>query len=79
MNDLCVYIYIYIYIYLCSAAAVDELLDAALLHALNHVTKCGAAIKASNDALKADPEAEAPRDQGFTRPKVKLCLWKLSV
>ncbi len=62
---------------MCSTAAADELLDAALLHAVNHVTKCGAAIKAGNEALKSNPEAEAPRDQGFTRPKVNSLLMRV--
>ena len=58
-----------------SAHAPDDLLDAVLLHCLAHVGASAAAIKRNSERLKAgnsgtDGASEAPRDQGFTRPKV---------
>ena len=54
----------------CSAEDPDPLMDACLLHCLNHVTTAASRIKKNNERLKANPEEEVPRDQGFTRPKV---------
>lgn len=45
-------------------------MDAILLHCLDHVASGAQVIKKHNEALKADPTTETPRDQGFTRPKV---------
>ena len=45
-------------------------MDAALLHCLDHIAATSQRIKRNNDALKADPDADVPRDQGFTRAKV---------
>ena len=45
-------------------------MDAYLLHVIHHISIAAARIKKNNDALKADREAAAPRDQGFTRAKV---------
>lgn len=47
----------------------DELLDAALLHCIDHVVASSQRIKKHKDALKAEAEADVPRDQGFTRCK----------
>lgn len=41
-----------------------------LLHCLDHIAASAQSIKKHNEALKADPLSETPRDQGFTRPKV---------
>ncbi|KAK9820865.1 hypothetical protein WJX81_006561 [Elliptochloris bilobata] len=62
-----------------SAEAPDALLDAVLLHCLAHVGAAAAAIKRNSERLKGGETgvtgaAEAPRDQGFTRPKVLLLL-----
>ena len=46
-------------------------MDAALLHCISHVALSAARIKKNNEAAKlGDIDAEAPRDQGFTRAKV---------
>ena len=45
-------------------------MDACLLHCINHCSKTAELIKKNSQQLKAEPDAEAPRDQGFTRPKV---------
>lgn len=47
-------------------------MDAVLLHCLNHCNKAADAIKKGNEQLKGAPKGsvDAPRDQGFTRPKV---------
>lgn len=56
------------------ADAADPALDAVLLHCLNHCTKVADRIKRGNEAVRGGLEGtEAPRDQGFTRPKVRLC------
>ena len=57
----------------CRTDAPDPLLDAVLLHCLNHCAKVADRVKRGNDRLKAGEGAagEAPRDQGFTRPKVR--------
>ena len=49
-------------------------MDAVLLHCLNHCNKAADAIKKGNEQLKGAPKgsADAPRDQGFTRPKVGM-------
>ena len=56
----------------CRPDAPDPLLDAVLLHCLNHCAKAADRVKSGNERLKAgDGRAtEPPRDQGFTRPKV---------
>ena len=56
----------------CRVGAQDAVMDAVLLHCLNHCNKAADAIKKGNEQLKGAPKggAEAPRDQGFTRPKV---------
>ena len=54
----------------CRADAPDHLLDAVLLHCLSHVADSAARIKHNNDAIKAAPDVEPPRDQGFVRAKV---------
>lgn len=46
------------------------MVDAALLHCLDHVAATAQRIKKNNDALKAQPDLDVPQDQGFTRPKV---------
>ena len=51
--------------------APDAALDAVLLHCLNHCTKVADRIKKGNEAVRSGLQGtEAPRDQGFTRPKV---------
>ena len=59
-------------IWCCRVGMEDAVMDAVLLHCLNHCNKAADAIKKGNEQLKAAPKgsAEAPRDQGFTRPKV---------
>lgn len=56
----------------CRVGAPDPAMDAVLLHCLNHCNKAADAIKKGNEALKGAPKgsADAPRDQGFARPKV---------
>ena len=54
----------------CRAHASDPILDAYLLHVINHINASAARIKKNNEALKAGAESDAPRDQGFTRAKV---------
>lgn len=54
----------------CRPDAQDPALDACLLHCINHCSKTAELIKKNNQQVKADPDLEAPRDQGFTRPKV---------
>ncbi|KAL3145860.1 hypothetical protein ABBQ38_015229 [Trebouxia sp. C0009 RCD-2024] len=54
--------------------AQDPVLDACLLHCINHCSKTAELIKKNNQQAKADPDSEAPRDQGFTRPKVLILL-----
>ena len=55
----------------CRAHAADPILDAYLLHVINHINASAARIKKNNEAVKAGAESDAPRDQGFTRAKVK--------
>ena len=57
---------------MCRVEESDPLMDACLLHCLNHCTKTAAAIKRNNEQLKAQggTEGDPPRDQGFTRPRV---------
>ena len=58
----------------CSAAAPDPLMDACLLHCIAHVAAAAARIRKNNERAKSgdiDADAEAPRDQGFTRAKVR--------
>lgn len=50
----------------------DPLLDGCLLHVVSHVVECGEHVRKHNEALKASPSQETPRDQGFTRPRVGL-------
>ncbi len=52
--------------------APDPLLDAVLLHCLNHCAKAADRVKSGNERLKTDDGTgiEPPRDQGFARPKV---------
>jgi hypothetical protein len=57
-------------LYTCSAHAADVILDAYLLHIINHINASAARIKKNNEALKAGAESDEPRDQGFTRAKV---------
>ena len=49
-------------------------MDAVLLHAVNHCTKVADRIKRGNEAVKSGGggSEEPPRDQGFTRPKVRF-------
>ena len=54
----------------CSLDEEDNAMDAVLLHCLDHIAASAQQIKKHNEALKADPSNETPRDQGFTRPKV---------
>lgn len=57
----------------CRADEPDAALDAVLLHCVNHCTKVADRIKKGNEAVRSGLQgAEAPRDQGFTRPKVRL-------
>ncbi len=72
------------------ADAPDPLMDAYLLHCLNHIAKTADRIKKNNASVAAAAAARAegketegkegeaeggmPRDQGFTRPKVLLLL-----
>ena len=52
-------------------------MDACLLHCLNHCNKTAAQVKRNNEKLKAEgnaADAEPPRDQGFTRPKVGITV-----
>lgn len=58
----------------CSLQDADPLLDACLLHAVSHVVECGEHVRKHNEALKASPTQEVPRDQGFTRPRVRPLL-----
>ena len=51
--------------------APDALLDAVLLHCLNHCAKAADRVKAGNERLKAGDGVEVSRDQGFTRPKAR--------
>lgn len=56
----------------CRVGASDPVMDAVLLHVLNHCTKAADGIKKHNEALKAGPKgADCPRDQGFSRCKVR--------
>lgn len=57
----------------CRPDAEEPALDACLLHCINHCSKTAELIKKSNQQAKSDPDFEAPRDQGFTRPKVLVC------
>lgn len=52
----------------------DPILDACLLHCINHCSKTAELIKKSNQQAKTDPDFEPPRDQGFTRPKVLVLV-----
>ena len=58
----------------CRPDAADPLLDAVLLHCLNHCAKAADRVKSGNERLKAGDGtgADPPRDQGFTRPKVRI-------
>jgi len=58
----------------CRSDVEDPVLDACLLHCINHCSKTAELIKKTNQQAKADPDFEAPRDQGFTRPKVQLWM-----
>ncbi|KAK9841329.1 hypothetical protein WJX74_004003 [Apatococcus lobatus] len=53
---------------------LDPIMDAALLHCLNHLATAAARIKKNNDLLKAGETHDPPRDQGFVRPKVLILL-----
>lgn len=55
---------------LCRAHGQNAIVDAYLLHVINHVNTSALRIKKHNDALKAGKDSEAPRDQGFCRAKV---------
>ncbi len=60
------------------AGAEDRVMDAVLLHALNHCARAADRIKRTNDALKGGlPAEDTPRDQGFTRAKVRPHLPQL--
>ncbi|MCO5604574.1 hypothetical protein L7F22_058742 [Adiantum nelumboides] len=50
----------------------QEIMDAYLLHVLNHVLKTRDLVTKNNE--KQDAASGAPRDQGFTRPKVLILL-----
>lgn len=54
----------------CRPDEEDPIVDACLLHCTSHITKTAELIKKNNLKVKADPDGEAPRDQGYTRPKV---------
>jgi len=56
----------------CRPDGPDPLLDAVLLHCLNHCAKAADRVKSGNERLKAGDGTgvEPPRDQGFARPKV---------
>jgi len=52
----------------------DDVLDAVLLHVVNHVTKSADRVRKNNAAAEAARESAAsvddiPRDQGFVRPR----------
>eukprot|EP00884_Botryococcus_braunii_P006841 jgi/Botrbrau1/16158/Bobra.0309s0007.1 len=49
-------------------------MDAYLLHVVSHVVECGEHVRKNNESLKASPDQDAPRDQGFTRPRVLILL-----
>lgn len=59
------------------AGAADPELDAVLLHVLSHCAKAADRIKKNNDRLRAASGGDAPpldavpKDQGFTRAKVR--------
>ncbi|KAK9793740.1 hypothetical protein WJX73_006953 [Symbiochloris irregularis] len=56
-----------------SIAEPGAAMDAVLLHCMRHIGEAAATIKRNNDAQKReDAPEEAPRDQGFTRPKVLI-------
>ena len=57
---------------ICRSDSEDPILDACLLHCINHCSKTAELIKKSNQQAKTDPDFEPPRDQGFTRPKVQI-------
>ena len=59
---------------ICSLEEEDDVMDAVLLHCLDHVAAGAQAIKKHNEALKADPSSDVPRDQGFARPKASFSL-----
>ncbi|KAK9917706.1 hypothetical protein WJX75_007366 [Coccomyxa subellipsoidea] len=54
----------------------DAIMDAYLLHCINHVSTAATLIKKNNEKLKAGAsnEEDAFRDQGFTRAKVLILL-----
>ncbi|KAI5074322.1 hypothetical protein GOP47_0010283 [Adiantum capillus-veneris] len=52
----------------------QEIMDAYLLHVLNHVLKTRDLVTKNNEKKVAASDREAPRDQGFTRPKVLILL-----
>lgn len=55
--------------------AYDGVLDAVLLHCINHVMKTSDAVKKGNESARdRDGEREPQRDQGFTRPKILVLL-----
>ncbi len=60
----------------CSLEEGDAVMDAYLLQCINHVYSAAALIKKNNDRLKAagDGAGDNPRDQGFTRAKVRTPL-----
>ena len=50
-------------------------MDACLLHCIAHVAHAAARIRRNNERAKSgdiDADAEARRDQGFTRAKVRV-------
>lgn len=51
-----------------------EIMDAYLLHMLNHVLKTRDLVAKNNEKRTTSGVEEAPRDQGFTRPKVLVLL-----
>ena len=58
---------------MCSLEDNDAIMDAYLLHCINHVSTAATLIKKNNEKLKAGAsnEEDAFRDQGFTRAKVR--------
>ena len=60
----------YLFIIFGRPDAEDPVMDACLLHCINHCSKTAELIKKNNQQAKADPDLDPLRDQGFTRPKV---------
>lgn len=60
----------------CFADSPDPILDATILHILNHISKSADRIRKNNEKIKNGlEEAEkVPRDHGFVRPKVLILL-----